>query len=183
MRGIRTDDAFRLICREFPDAGNVRIMQARKSGHWLKLDEPHGYPLRELGNLYTAKYEAVGLRLLDRNRRLSFPDYELDEFVKEFHWEPGDWLDVDVNQGMREAMVIAVDGDEALIEYEMPAGTSALWVIDRHNPVGWKLRGMSYCNITQRWKRAIVEGGKELLANPQKPLDKETRDWLESLKN
>lgn len=89
--------------------------------------------------------------------------------VPEF--EPYDCLDVWANQAEREAYVLAVIGDEVLIEYEMPGTTSqwahhpaqptsALRVIQciQDKPVG-SYKTMSYKAVPVRWLQAIREAG------------------------
>lgn len=79
--------------------------------------------------------------------------------------KPGDTFLVNVNQGDREAMVLAVIGNQALIEYVMPAGTTALQIVtEGREQVG---RSVSYPSVPTKWLRAIVEEGREWEGNPQ----------------
>lgn len=86
-------------------------------------------------------------------------------------FEPHDNLEVWANQAEREAYVLAVIGDEVLIEYEMPGTTSkwahhpaqptsALRVIQciQDRPVG-NYKTMSYKAVPVRWLQAIREAG------------------------
>src|SRR5262245_28661647 len=131
MKYVRADHARKVIQRVYPEASNIRITQTFKSRvGWRDAAEEGGYPLKFLPNLFDSKVEAVQLRLQDRNGVVRHPDYRMEEFVEEFKWQVGDQLTVRANQNYREAYVLAVIGDEALIEYEMPGGTTALWVID-----------------------------------------------------
>ena len=71
--------------------------------------------------------------------------------------EPGFYLDVEVNQGDRHGVVLAVLGDEALIEYFMPRSqTTALWIVRRDPPYG-RVRNQSYYSVPIKWLRALVE--------------------------
>jgi hypothetical protein len=80
-------------------------------------------------------------------------------------WQPGDTFTINVNQGDREAMVLAVIGNQALIEYVMPAGTTALQVVtEGREQIG---RSVSYPAVPTKWLRAIVEDGREWEGNPQ----------------
>lgn len=79
--------------------------------------------------------------------------------------KPGDTFLVNVNQGDREAMVLAVIGDQALVEYAMPAGTTALQIVTKgREQVG---RSVSYPSVPTKWLRAIVEEGCEWEGSPQ----------------
>jgi len=75
--------------------------------------------------------------------------------------EPNDCLDVWANQAEREAVVLAVLGDTAILEYEMPGRystvpTSALRIqrFIGDEPIGG-YRSVSYNNVPKRWLRAI----------------------------
>ncbi len=87
--------------------------------------------------------------------------------------EIGDYFYIRINQGDRHAEVLAVIGDQALIEYYMPNGTTALRVIDRRDPHGteYEPRGkrgnVSYFRLPKKWSRAMEEAGSTWYANPQ----------------
>ena len=71
-------------------------------------------------------------------------------------WQPNDSMSVFVNQAERDAYVLAVIGDDILIEYEMPAGTSALVqyaVVE--GKVSWPSRNYSYNAVPKRWLKPI----------------------------
>jgi hypothetical protein len=72
-----------------------------------------------------------------------------------------------VNQGMREAICLAVLGDEALIEYEMPRGSTTLRVVDACSGQGYKT--VSYRAIPKKWQKAMEDACTDILmrANPQ----------------
>lgn len=168
MKYVKTSHAHKVIERAFPDCYNVVIVQRRcqvaGQSRWINCDET---PLSYLPYYYDTHVEAVKLKLSDRNHQLQYPDYELSEFVEEFLWEPLDHLEVYVNQGKRAAVVLAVVDNEALIEYEMPAGTTALWIIDRGQPYPGCKRNVSYKNCPQKWLDAIREAGTEWIGNHQ----------------
>jgi hypothetical protein len=74
--------------------------------------------------------------------------------------EPDDSIMVWANQAKREAFILAVIDDEAIMEYEMPAGTSALRImqfIGDQDTGGY--RTASYKNVPKRWLNAIREAG------------------------
>jgi hypothetical protein len=77
--------------------------------------------------------------------------------------EAGDYTTIFINQGEREATVLAVIGDEYMIEYEMPAGTTALAVL--HNSGGYK--SVSYLNVPLKWLRALTDAESDWLGTPQ----------------
>ena len=92
---------------------------------------------------------------------------------------PHDCLEVWANQAEREATVLAVLGDEVLIEYEMPGTTSqygynrrtgqyrhpaqptsSLRIIKMiQNKIVGDYKSMSYKRVTKRWLQAIREAG------------------------
>ena len=75
----------------------------------------------------------------------------------------GDNLEVDRNQGLRDAVIVSVSGDEDLIEYEMPNGTTALNII---KPDG-NYRSFSYNSLTnsKKWRNNLDHN--LLINNPQ----------------
>lgn len=71
----------------------------------------------------------------------------------------GDFVEVWSNQAMRDGSVLAVRGFEVLVEYEMPAGTSALVV---YHAVGTELshvRNYSYNSVPKCWLDAMHDQG------------------------
>lgn len=103
------------------------------------------------------------------------------------HWprlpwlhQPGTHLQVYANQGWREARVLAALGDERLVEYEMPKGTTALRIykleVDRSTLTGTYLpfaradshyTNVSYNRLPNKWLKAIVDAGQSWLGQPQ----------------
>jgi len=77
----------------------------------------------------------------------------------------GDDVDVFVNQATREGWVLAVLGDEYILEYTMPKGTTALQIrrVDGGNVKDGKWHGsyrnVSYKALPTRWLQAIVDAG------------------------
>lgn len=76
----------------------------------------------------------------------------------------GTRLEVDRNQGLRDAIIVSVSGDEDLIEYEMPNGTTALNVIKADG----SYKSFSYSSLTKskKWRKNLSH--KLLTNNPQK---------------
>lgn len=171
MKYVRADHAREVIERVYPEASNIRITQVFREGvGWQDVPERGGYPLKFLPNLFDQKKRpvtAVQLRLCDRHGEIRYPDYKMEEFVEEFVWKPGDVLEVNVNQGWRQAVILAVLGQEALLEYEMPAGTTALWVIDAGNPTVGCKRNVSYKACPKKWRKAMEEAGTQWEGNGQ----------------
>lgn len=79
---------------------------------------------------------------------------------------PGERCIISVNQGDREATVLAAIGNKRLLEYEMPNGTSALRIVDITDFT--KIVPVSYRTLSLRWLKAIVECGTgRWIGNPQ----------------
>jgi hypothetical protein len=112
-------------------------------------------------------YDCFSFKLTHANGGEAYPDYFYWEIGEPFEWRPNDRLEVDVNQGVREAYVLAVLGDEALIEYEMPKGTTALWVVSRYNPDPGCRRVISYRSCPKKWLDAITDAGTVWECRPQ----------------
>lgn len=81
--------------------------------------------------------------------------------------KPGDTTTVFVNQGARPATCLATIGIQALIEYTMPAGKTALQVIDIRTEEPTPGRSVSYFSLPTKWLRAIVRAGMDWDGNPQ----------------
>ena len=86
--------------------------------------------------------------------------------------DAGEWFTLAINQGQREAEVLATIGDEALVEYTMPAGTSALHIMNRKTSRGEKKAhgggtSISYSKLPVRWIEAATEQAGVWVANPQ----------------
>jgi hypothetical protein len=69
----------------------------------------------------------------------------------------GELLQVWVNQGLRDAIVLGVHEDKAIVEYEMPAGTTAMIVVPRDGSENWG-KSVSYRTCPKYWVRAIRKG-------------------------
>jgi len=78
---------------------------------------------------------------------------------------PGKVFTIWVNQGYRDATTLAVIGDEALIEYVMPRGTTALRIVDAYIWDGSKT--VSYKNVPRKWLKEIEEAGIPWEGNSQ----------------
>jgi hypothetical protein len=111
--------------------------------------------------------EKVQLRIPTLHGGNRHPDFSINEITKPFTWEAGDMVRVYANQGYRPGTILAVLGDEALVEYEMPQGTTTLWVIDAHRAVPCKIRNLSYKRCPKKWKAALKESEMEWEGNPQ----------------
>jgi hypothetical protein len=80
---------------------------------------------------------------------------------------PGYSCDIYVNHAMRKAYVLAIIGNEALIEYSMPAGTTALKIAEIRNGEINGGKTIPYKNLPLRWLKAIVDSGQSWEGNPQ----------------
>lgn len=81
--------------------------------------------------------------------------------------KPGDLTTVLVNQGDRDATVLAVLGTKALIEYTMPAGSTGLQIIDLLTDAPTPGRSVGYRNLPTKWLQAVVDAGSSWEGNPQ----------------
>lgn len=81
--------------------------------------------------------------------------------------EVGDIFDLEVNQGIREAEVLAVIGDEALIEYQMPNGSTSLRIVNRLAPDERVYKNASYKSLPKKWRRAMDQAGSSWIGQPQ----------------
>lgn len=77
----------------------------------------------------------------------------------------GDVTTLEVNQGHRDAKVLAVIGHQALVEYAMPGGSTALRLLS--DVPGKPDRSMSYWSIPLKWLLAIDAAGQDWEAQPQ----------------
>lgn len=83
-------------------------------------------------------------------------------------WQANDALSVFVNQAEREATVLAVIGAMVLVEYEMPAGTTAMLLFDA---TYYELRGrrnVAYSTCPLRWIKAMQDADMEWLGMGQR---------------
>ncbi len=81
--------------------------------------------------------------------------------------KPNETIEVYANQGMREAMVLAVLGNEALVEYEMPKGSTALRVVPIEFTDPYCGKQMSYAKVPLRWLEVLAREEVEWLGLPQ----------------
>lgn len=91
---------------------------------------------------------------------------------KQTGYEAGDHLDLYRNQNFREAVILAILSDRALVEYEMPNGTSALNFVNLNGKWDHDYRPISYFALPKKWAKAMLEQqGSEAgfyYANPQR---------------
>ena len=78
----------------------------------------------------------------------------------------GQWVKVYANQGMRDARVLAILDDQALIEYEMPNGTTALRVVECNEPEN-TIQRFSYASVPNRWLTELYFLDCEWTGKPQ----------------
>ena len=71
------------------------------------------------------------------------------------NWNVGDDIQVEANQGTRDGVIIAIIGNEMLVEYEMPAGRTFLICGDEDKIIEpYVRRNYSYKNIPNKWVKA-----------------------------
>jgi len=84
-----------------------------------------------------------------------------DEHYSVTPYQSGDWLYVLVNQGKRDALVLGTLGEQIIVEYTMPSGTTALLIVeqgDRADRFGKRIKGISYKSCPKKWIQAIRDG-------------------------
>lgn len=83
--------------------------------------------------------------------------------------KPGWLFTVTANQGEREAEVLAVRGNQALAEYSMPAGTTALVVLTMPDQEDQEpaQKGIGYKTLSMAWLEAIVAAETTWIGKPQ----------------
>ena len=84
-----------------------------------------------------------------------------DEHYSVTPYQVGDWLYVLVNQGKRDAWVLGILGEQIIVEYTMPSGTTALLIVkqgDRADRFGKRIKGISYKSCPKKWIQAIRDG-------------------------
>lgn len=86
----------------------------------------------------------------------------------------GHYFLLHVNHAFRDARILAILGDEALIEYTMPNGTTTLNILNVVDFTGQKRekvigpgKSIAYRSVPIRWLKTIVEDGYEWEGNPQ----------------
>lgn len=80
-----------------------------------------------------------------------------------------------VNQGWRQATVLAILDDEALIEYEMPNGSTSLRIVPLKSDLNGAIemathrawRNVSYWRVPLKWLRRMVETNDMWIGSPQ----------------
>jgi hypothetical protein len=106
--------------------------------------------------------------------------------------EEYDDFQLEVNQGFRPAHVLAIIGDEVLVEYEMPRGSTALRIIQNGDDAmdedgyssGQTYKNVSYDRLPLRWLEALVSSGTGWIGWPQQTskVAKEPAFYLERRK-
>ena len=102
--------------------------------------------------------DAVKLYTHNRNDAARFVFKHLNGFLNSY--TAGDSVDIWSNQNWREGTVLAVIDDQALIEYDMPSGSTSLRInrVIGHHFVG-AYRTPSYRTLPKKWIAAMHEQG------------------------
>jgi len=132
----------------------VARVEAMKRAHWRSVQIlGHGTGMRRIEALMKAEAEKAAAAAREREAREA-------KKVK-----VGQHSHVEVNQGLRPAVILAMLGDEALLEYSMPRGSTALWIVDAYT---WGLvKRVSYKHVPLKWLRAMIEEGTDWVNLPQ----------------
>lgn len=139
-----------------------RILHARTYTGWHDMTEVDWNNARSATNSIVAREVNHGVKAMEEaleRKRLK---------------EVGQRFTLWTNQGERTASSLAFLGEEALIEYSMPRGTSALRIVNRDEPGGG--RNMSYFQVPVKWLREMVETGVEWIGCPQ-----QSNEWAPSV--
>ena len=94
----------------------------------------------------------------------SYPHQSLDG---NNYYRCGNWLSIFVNQGLRDAWILGIIGDQMIVEYEMPSGTTALTIFNTHKQAIEYVRSVSYKSCPKIWIQAIKDGQGEWQGNSQ----------------
>ena len=132
---------------ELSDYGRLQL-----AAEYDKLQAERGDPRRA----YTYRNEAMRQDQMQKDEREAYRMQSANLMgATQTQYGPNDPLDVWVNQAEREATVLAVIGNEILVEYEMPNGTSALlqMTVDGRDLI--RRRNVSYNSVPLRWLNAI----------------------------
>lgn len=136
IRRLDINHARAQVKRLYPRTVTIQIVEGflpRKG--WVPIGE--GVGLFQLPALKRRGYTNLGLRLFDAaGFEIGCPDYQMEEFETEvdYRMEVGRSVKADINQGDRIGSVLAVVNDEALVEFEMPGGSTFLWIVDARYP-------------------------------------------------
>ena len=153
------------------------LIQMRKSGPCTLWQSADQYVMRGPSGEHRLSRDCTGLIRL----QLHWEGFCLNNGqTPEPDLAAGDETEVYVNQGWREARVLAVLGNKALVEYTMPAGTTALTIYEHamgqllnSKEIAWAVeyaplgRSVSYRKLSKRWIRAMWEQGTEWQGNSQ----------------
>ena len=158
-----------VVAKAFPgwsligiSATSINGWQWEDADKFLDFERPEQMiSIYEMAKLADKGVTKVCFKLTHKNGGEARPDYFVEEFAETFKWKPLDQLTIHANQGDRDAYVLAVIEDEALIEYDMPKGSTAMWVIDAYNPEPGCKRNIAYRSCPKKWLDAMEEAGTQ----------------------
>lgn len=78
----------------------------------------------------------------------------------------GQTFEVHINHGIRMATVLAVVGNKALVEYEMPGESTGLWLVDSQTQE--YIRRIPYARVSSKWLETMIHNKIEWIGRPQK---------------
>jgi hypothetical protein len=91
---------------------------------------------------------------------------EIDELKSVTAIRPGDVITVYVQKGYRDAVILGVHSEKALLEYELPSGCTALWEVHTGNPY-IRVRTLNYYHLPDYWKQYIVQHKTRWIGHPR----------------
>jgi hypothetical protein len=80
---------------------------------------------------------------------------------------PGDIIQVYTKQANRDANVLAVHNNLALIEFALPGGTSLLWEVYKANPQ-IKIKAVNYHRVPEYWKNELIAHQVAWIGKPKR---------------
>lgn len=153
------------------------LIQLRKSGSCTLWQSADQYVMRGPTGEHRLSREATDLHRLHAHWK-GFCENNGESYLPDI--EAGNETQVFVNQGWRDAQVLAVLGNKALVEYEMPNGTTAMLVFEHAmgklmnaGEIAWQAdsaplpQSVSYRRCPRKWIHAMRVAGMEWIGNSQ----------------
>lgn len=165
MKYTTPEHTWNILKEHYPDLQSAKITASfippkrgaeNQEGSWVAYR--NGYDLEEVVRLQELGHSKLrfALQTPDGEERVQFDTYI---FEIEFRWKPHDELEIYANQAYRKAKILAVVGDEALLEYKLPSGSTSLWIIEADNPHPLAKRTVRHCRCPVRFIEAMKQAG------------------------
>lgn len=149
--------------RDFEDLmtarGNYRPTIELSNWERVVLASHYDQQQAERGSELRAYTYCNAAMLADEIRVCHYEAVMMNEYLDGIPYEAGDEVEVYSNQAERDGTVLAVVGRDVLIEYSMPAGTTAMLLFTVKNRKLTNRRNVAYASCPQKWIRAIAAQG------------------------